>query len=100
MGAADRERRALPAVPFHALEHDPMRRHGAFGTARHHETDLGGLLARQETLEQQAHEQIRKAAAEIIDQAVAFGLLKNGNDAFWIDPPGGNRLLDVRNVIW
>ena len=54
MRAADRERGALPAVAFHALEHDPMRCHGAFGAARHHKADLGGLLARKQTLEQQA----------------------------------------------
>ncbi len=99
MGAADRKRRALPGVPVHALEDNPMRRHGAFGAARHHQADFGGLIVRHESPEQQGELQVRKAAAEIVDQAVAFGLAEHGNHAAGIDPAGGNRRLDPRNVV-
>jgi hypothetical protein len=67
--------------------------------ARHHQADLGGLPLRQETLEQLTQLQGRKAAAEIIDQAVAFGLRKNGNDALGIDPSAGDCRLDSGKIV-
>ena len=76
VGAPDRQRRALPAVAVLPLEHDPMRRHTAFGSARHHKTELGGFLVRQELLEQLAQTQSCKAPAEIVHQPVAFGLCR------------------------
>ena len=35
----------------------------------------------------------------MVDQAVAFGLAKNSDDAVGIDPAGGNRRLDPGNII-
>jgi DNA-binding transcriptional LysR family regulator len=40
-----------------------------------------------------------KTAAEIVDQAVAFGLAQNRDDAFGIDAAGGNRGLDAADVV-
>jgi hypothetical protein len=85
---------ASAGVGVAALEYDPMRRHGAFRAARHNEADPGGLFARQKTPEQEAKLQVRKAAAEIVDQAIAFGLAEHADHARGIDPSGGNRRLD------
>ncbi len=99
VGAPDRQRRALPAVVVLPLEHDPMRRHAAFGSARHHKTELGGFLVRQESLEQLAQTQSSKAPAEIVHQPVAFGLCQHSDHALRVDPARGNRRLDAGDVV-
>jgi hypothetical protein len=99
VGAPNRQRRALPAVAILPLEHDPMRRHAAFGSARHHKTELGSFLVRQESLEQLAQTQSGKASAEIVHQPVAFGLCQHSDHAPRVDPARGNRRFDAGDVV-
>ena len=99
MGAPDGQRRASCGFARHALAHDPVRRHAPFRPTRHHQADFGGLLARQEAAEQLAEREVRKAAAEIVDQPVTFSLREHGNDATRIDAPLRNRGLNSGNVV-
>ncbi len=69
-----------------ALEHDPMRRHSAFGAAGHHDANLLGAFRRQMIAEQQAEGQAGIPAAEIIDQPIAFGLSQHRHHTVRIDP--------------
>ena len=52
VGTADGKRRLRSLLAVAALEHQPMRRHGALGTARHHEANLRRLPRGKMTLEQ------------------------------------------------
>ncbi len=74
-----------PALAFKALEDRPMRRHAAFGAARHHEADLLGLFLRHVSHEELTERQRRVTAGEIVDAAVTLGLAENGNDRRRID---------------
>ncbi len=104
MCTADGERRACPPATcargsLRAFEHDPMRRHAAFGAARHHEADLRDLLIRQEALEKQLQRQRGVAAAEVVDETVALGFREHGEHAFRIDPARGDGRLDAGHVV-
>ena len=99
MGAADGQRGRSPPAPSRAFEHDPMRRHGAFGAAGHHEADLGRVSAGRWRRNSSVKRQRRIAAAEIVDQAVALGLAEHRDDALRIDPAGGDRRLDAADVV-
>ena len=76
---------ALLRLPFASLEHRPVRRHRAFGAARHHEADLRGLLRRHEAREEMRQRHGGEATAEIIDAAIALGLAEHRDDAARID---------------
>lgn len=99
MRPPDRERGRSPTLALPALEHDPVRRHAAFGAARHDKTNGVRGLGRQMTAEQQIQMRGGKAAAEVVDQPIAFGLAEHGDDAGWNDTTIGNRGFDTADVV-
>ena len=99
VSTADSQRGARAISALTAFQHHPMRRHAAFGAARHHQAYLVGRLHRQITAEQQRQMRGAETAAEVVDQAIALGLCQHGDDARRINPAGLDRNLDAADVI-
>ena len=97
--AADRERGRCTAVALDPLENRPMRRHAAFGAARHHEANLIRLILRDMAREELAERERRVTAGEIVDAAIAFGLSENGDDGAGIDSACVHGRFDPAHII-
>ena len=99
VGPTDRQRRARRASVFGAFEHRPMRRHAAFGAARHDQADLVGHRFRQMALEQQAQCQAGIAPREIVHQPISLGLAENCDHPVRVETAGGNQRFDAADIV-
>ena len=86
VGAADGERRSLAGVARRALEHDPVRRHAAFGAARHHEADRRRIGLGKVALEQQFSVSVAKPRLKSLTRPLPSVFAENGDHALRIDP--------------